>query len=382
MKRKLWVAFFLSMLTPGLGQMYNGQLKKGIVFDIVYAILNIGMLMLIAVYSINQVLNILAVFLTVFLYFLIATEAAIQSRKQTEMSSLRRYNKWYFYCLYYLVIGFFINYTIGQLTRSKLVHAYKIPTAAMENTILVGDYLLANHIAYSEKRPPSFNDIVIFKFFGVEQIDYIKRVVGVSGQDIIITGKHVFIDGTEIPLPLEAIFIRGGVNPNFPDTFKMHIPSPGDRLNVSDISPRDFLFLYHLAKQESRDVRAEIQIYSSGEFVQKISLGQVDNWIMLERFLSGFIDNLRNKGKTDSLKFMNTLAVDGKNYSEYTVKKPVFFVMGDNRDNSLDSRYFGCVSLVSIRGKAKLLYMSINTDFPIFNLRKWVRWKRIGRPVS
>jgi signal peptidase I len=383
MKRKMWVAFLLSMLTPGMGQMYNGQLKKGIVFYLVYTIANIGMLILIATYSSNRVLNIFAVFLALFLYFLIAFKAAIQSRKLIEMFAPKRYNRWYFYGLYFLVIGFLVNYPIGAFARSKLVHAYRIPSGAMENTVLVSDCLLANLIAYSERRPPSFNDVVIFKYFGVERKDYnIKRIVGVSGQDVMVTGKHVFLDGTKIPSPPEAIFIREGVNPYFPDTFKIHIPSPGDRILVSGISPRDFLFLYYLAKQESRDVKAEIQIYFSGEYVHTLSLGKVDNWIVLDQFLSNLLGNLKNKGKTDSLEFMNTLAVDGMKYSEYTVKKPVFFVMGDNRDNSLDSRYYGCVSLASIRGKAKLIYMSIDKEIPIFNLTKWIRWKRIGRPIS
>lgn len=85
-----------------------------------------------------------------------------------------------------------------------------------------------------------------------------------------------------------------------------------------------------------------------------------------------------------------TLLVDGKPISEYEVKTPQFFMMGDNRDNSADSRYWGYVSLRNIRAKAFVIYFSFENDdqkFALGNPFTWwripfcIRWSRIGKVI-
>jgi len=84
------------------------------------------------------------------------------------------------------------------------------------------------------------------------------------------------------------------------------------------------------------------------------------------------------------------LLVDGKPIESYTVKSPQFFMMGDNRDNSADSRYWGFVSLRNIRAKAFVIYFSFeNADqkFALGNPLTWwripfsIRWSRIGKVI-
>ena len=84
------------------------------------------------------------------------------------------------------------------------------------------------------------------------------------------------------------------------------------------------------------------------------------------------------------------LLVDGKPIESYTVKSPQFFMMGDNRDNSADSRYWGFVSLRNIRAKAFVIYFSFGNDDQSFEMKKpwtwWripfkIRWNRIGKVI-
>jgi len=84
------------------------------------------------------------------------------------------------------------------------------------------------------------------------------------------------------------------------------------------------------------------------------------------------------------------LLVDGKPIESYTVKTPQFFMMGDNRDNSADSRYWGFVSLRNIRAKAFVIYFSFENDdqkFALSNPFTWwriplrIRWSRIGKII-
>ena len=93
---------------------------------------------------------------------------------------------------------------------------------------------------------------------------------------------------------------------------------------------------------------------------------------------------------TPKFEIRRRLLVDGKPIESYTVKSPQFFMMGDNRDNSADSRYWGFVSLRNIRAKAFVIYFSIGNDAPQMELKKpwtWlllpikIRWNRIGKII-
>ena len=90
------------------------------------------------------------------------------------------------------------------------------------------------------------------------------------------------------------------------------------------------------------------------------------------------------------LEIRRRLLVDGKPIESYTVKTPQFFMMGDNRDNSADSRYWGFVSLRNIRAKAFVIYFSFENDdqeFALGNPLTWwripfrIRWSRIGKVI-
>lgn len=370
MNKKPWLSFLLSVLKPGLGQMYNGELKKGIILTVCVSILNVIFLAFVSFYSESKILNIIAILSGVLMTLGVAAEAFIYSLKHGLNFQAQKYNRWYFYIAFFIIVTYGFDLPVALFTQSKIAHAYKVPTSTMENTVLVGDYLLANHLSYTGKQKPKINDIVIFKYFGIEKKDYIKRIVASSGQKVKIVGKNLFVNETLQKDIAGVQYIRNGEIHNFPDTFEVDIPYPNQVIKVEGLNFREMLFLYHIAKQENKEVEANITLHGIGN--ERVPLDKVDNWY--------FFENLKKhiESSLDSTKITNSLKVNGEEVSEYKVKNENYFVLGDNRDNSLDSRFYGFVNANSIKGKAKFIYMSIDPRESIRNLNKWIRWKRIG----
>ncbi|MFQ6618106.1 MAG: signal peptidase I, partial [Fidelibacterota bacterium] len=102
--------------------------------------------------------------------------------------------------------------TAALVIKSTIVEAYQIPTGSMENTILIGDFILGNkfiygiHIPFTDYKIPGFKkpkpgDIVIFKFPKDKSINYIKRCVAVEGQTVEIRNKVLYVDGKKFDDP-------------------------------------------------------------------------------------------------------------------------------------------------------------------------------------
>jgi signal peptidase I len=115
-----------------------------------------------------------------------------------------------------------------------------------------------------------------------------------------------------------------------------------------------------------------------------------------EYFLGSYLEfvNLNIIGQSDSLhhyRIRPSLVIDGKRTTKYTVKKKCFFMMGDNRDNSSDSRYWGQLSKDFVKAKAFIIYFSFENDddrFRFTNPLSWtlipqkIRWSRIGKLID
>jgi signal peptidase I len=163
---------------------------------------------------------------------------------------------------------------LAMLIRTFVIQAFKIPSSSMVPTLKVGDHLFVCKFIYGVKIPftdfrffdwykPKRGDIIVFRYPGSPKRDYIKRVIGLPGEQIMIKNKQVYINGK----PLK-------------EEYKVH--------------------------------------YS----------------------ISSIPETLSHRD----------------NFGPHTIPPDTYFVMGDNRDNSKDSRFWGDLPLSLIKGKALFIY--------------------------
>jgi signal peptidase I len=237
-KRKPIVAAILSSLAPGLGQLYNGQIIKGIIFLFSLILLPIIMFQIGLHYSYYGLIIILLIFMF-FLLFIIG-EAFFTAIKKKEFI-LKPYNKWYIYLLIILLINSIVLIPSNFLTNKVLgFNSYKLPTGSMEPTLFIGDYLIAN-LKYFKKNELQRGDLVIFKYPEDPAKDFIKRIIALEGEKIEIKSKQVYID--DIP---------------FPEGYKVHFDNkvyPGRDNFGPVIVPSDHCFVLGDNRDKSIDSR-------------------------------------------------------------------------------------------------------------------------------
>jgi len=207
--------------------------------------------------------------------------------------------------LFPVIIGVFI-------LRSFLFEPFKIPSGSMIPTLWIGDLILVNKFHYGLRLPvlntkitegtaPQRGDVMVFRYPPKPSLDYIKRVVGVPGDEVAYLNKRLSINGK--PLPTNAL-------PEFFDEDTMrYFPQFEETLGAKP---------HRLLNDPARPA-----------------------------FIPG----------TDEFEF--------KNNCRYSIEGVVckvpeghYFMMGDNRDNSLDSRYWGFVPDKNIVGKAFFVWMN------------------------
>lgn len=230
-----------------------------------------------------------------------------------------------------------------------IVQAVKVPTGSMQNTITVGDHLLVNKFVFAPgprlpflpQRDIRRGDIIVFKYPGNPynpdrdrqednipyKVNYVKRVIGLPGDTVEVKGLRVFINGQQLP---EHIIVADNVNEKAP-------------LRIVENTPRN--------GNESYDVYY---------FADRVEAAREGRDVVDPEF---------------------HFAVNGK---PTKVPDNSYFVMGDDRNNSLDSRAWGFVPRDLIIGRAMFVYWSYDETQPFqspFDFFTNSRWSRTGTMV-
>ncbi len=211
--------------------------------------------------------------------------------------------------------------------RSFVAEPFRIPSGSMMPTLLVGDFILVNKFAYGIRLPvldteliatgtPERGDIAVFRYPEDPKVDYIKRVVGIPGDQIVYRDKVLYINGEPVPQRPEGRYVGHG----------------------------------------SGSVM-------TGAAIRSEQLGAVSHRILVVEQIAEPVD------------------------FTFTVPEDEYFVMGDNRDNSRDSRFWGTVPRANLVGEAFLIWWNIDCGgqglLPCMgSLPSVVDWSRIGTVID
>lgn len=225
-RRKPWLAFILSFFAPGLGQLYNGQPYKAVIFFfylVPFILLLISVLLGFWALVINLFLGLSA-------QLLIAVEAAISARRK-KLYLQKRYNKWYIYCVLIILIPFcqrHINYALIKTVVFPFIHGFRLDSDSMKPNILIGDRIMVD-MTYDVSSEATRGDVVAVESPKGEQT-YIKRVIALPDERITIYRGTVYINGQPLNEPWELVF-----DPNFSFQAELHAKyAVGDEYIVQD----------------------------------------------------------------------------------------------------------------------------------------------------
>jgi signal peptidase I len=243
---------------------------------------------------------------------------------------------------------------LAMAIRTFAVQAFKIPSGSMIPTLLIGDHILVNKFLYGTRLPfvhnrllpvrhPRRGDVLVFKFPKDHRTDYIKRLVGEPGDVVEMTGRKVYVKGN-LWKDDPGSYDEGG---------RPAWAVPGDSIRFGPI--------YTPRKGDTvQVVKGRLEV--NGEVFNLPQAKIVDEGI-LKDYMSIFYADLFPPG---------TALDENTTTAMVQVKEDRYFMMGDNRDNSRDGRFWGFVRDSEIRGRAFVIYWSWNGE------DDWVRWDRMG----
>ncbi len=191
--RRPWLAGLLSLLSTGLGQVYNGQWRKGAGFLVAELLFGLSMIPFFRDFT---SMAILLAFLLGFNLF-VAGEAYATARKRTGFVPGRSNRLWVYAA--FLACGLALGGVFDAVVKGRFFRTYRAPTESMVPAIKPGDHFMVEVLGRGDS--PQRGDIVIFRAPVGGERDFVKRVVGLPGETLEIRDRAVFIDGRELDEP-------------------------------------------------------------------------------------------------------------------------------------------------------------------------------------
>jgi signal peptidase I len=227
-----------------------------------------------------------------------------------------------------------ITVIMALFLMTFIAQAVAVPTGSMQNTINIGDHLFVNKFIFGKPTPGlgwllptreiGRGDIIVFKLPDDPKVNYVKRVIGLPGETVQVKGHRVFVNGKELPEERALVQMTGAQEPELP---------------VVKVEPKPEGALYRV-------------FYDA----------------------AGFSD-----GDDFEIKHGVNFGVS----EPVQVPEGKYFVMGDSRDNSQDSRYWGFVPRENIFARALYVHLSFDPRASgLFNKLASIRWRRIGTAVK
>ncbi len=208
--------------------------------------------------------------------------------------------------------SFFPVILLVFVLRSFIVEPFKIPSGSMIPTLQIGDFILVNKFTYGIRLPvinkkiisigdPQRGDVMVFRFPEDPSLDYIKRVIGIPGDQVAYQNKRLYINGQ----PLETTRLDDYLHPE--------------------------------------------RLYYSKQFIEKAE--GIEHRTLNDDDAPGFISDATQFPHRNNCLYNNAGVI-------CTVPVGHYFMMGDNRDNSRDSRFWGFVPEENIVGKAFFVWLN------------------------
>lgn len=263
-------------------------------------------------------------------------------------------------------------FLIGVVTmRLFFISTFRITTNSMEASLEAGDFIVVNKFLFPRQAPlmipfsdvgipftewegsakPGRNSIIVFKFPEGRKDDpanpaYVKRLVGLPGDTVVIKAGVVFVNGVKLPQPYG---LKKG---------KTKVKND----NNSQLFPGD--------EEWSEDWYGPLYVPKKGDTIAL----NISSFIQWEDVIRG------EQGDTSFYVQGHDFMLNGKKINRYVVQKDYYFVLGDNRDNSLDSRYWGYVPYDNLIGEVSFIYWSVDPFST--GLTSWLRFNRFFKVVD
>ncbi len=303
------------------------------------------------------------------------------------------------------------------MVKVTVLEAYIVPTGSMENTIMTGDFLIGSRFVYGMRTPdwigipytdigffipyikfpefkiPKRGDVLIFKYPRDKFVKYVKRCVAGPGDTLLVKQKKLYVNGKIVPMwkngkyltaPMQRqyrqpdIFLSSKTNINKDNIGPIYVPKSGDVFPINRETNWRFLLPIilmegHTVTLNNEEVNYKFTLQDPNELFRRKGKQVVyDDYFPKGELLTPWSKAIKDE-------HFQFLLIDGKplsEWTEYTLTQNYYWAMGDNRDDSLDSRYWGYIPENNILGEALFTYFSLDLD-------SWTpRWDRIGTVIQ